>query len=515
MISLLMKGAGRRVVAWAMRAVLWWACGVPCLLLAGPFSVLVYNVENLFDADSVALFRDYQPPGYTRHHVRTKLENIVEVLSRLEGGRGPDIILFQEVEVDQSNGEVVPDYGAILRAYAHTTIGEMLGAGFDEAVADLPAEALLLKAMADRGMTGYAVVRAEDVQRGPAARPLAQRNVTFTRFPVRSAISHATSDARAILEVEVEVDGARLYLFNNHWKSGAGNAATEHTRIENARTLRARLDEILADDPSADIVVAGDFNSQHNQKVRYPEMPQTALEDVLGSQGDELAIRERVPRGLYNLWFELPPEERASDAYQGEWGTLMQILITRGLYDYRGVQYVDNSFAVVKLPGLNLGDNGLPNRWRFDGAGGAGFSDHFPVYARFTTVADDAPERYLRLDKPSASEGLAQVNRVEFGAVDLDRVALRLGELGAGGAAALRDDALKGRIVRVVGQRGPGGLLGVVIAGEEFDVWVPEKELRDRLRKEWARGATIRFYGELGQYRGNWQFVIRDASWVR
>jgi len=388
----------------------------------------------------------------------------------------------------------------------------MLGQGFDEAVADLPAEALLLKAMADQGMTGYTVVRGENVQL-ESSRALAQKNVTFTRFPVRNAISHPTLNARAILEVEVEVDGARLYLFNNHWKAGAGNLEEEQTRIANARTLRVRLDEILAEDPHADIIVAGDFNSHHNQNPRYPQTAVTALNDILGSQGDELAIRHHWPRALYNLWFELPPSERASDAYQGEWGTLMQMLLTRGAYDYRGVQYVDNSFGVAKLPGVNMSDNGLPKRWNFEGEGGSGYSDHFPIYAKFITVEDDAPERYIWLNKPSANEGIAHVNRVDFAKVDVERVALRLAELG--GAAALRDDALKGRIVRVVGQRGAGQLLSVIIGGEVFDVWVPDKALRERLRKQWRAGAAVRFYGELGQYRGTWQFVIRDPSWVK
>jgi len=506
------KFPGSGTIAWRFLRLALLLFLLPCLLLARPFIVLVYNVENLFDADSQALFRDYQPPHYTRHYVLTKLEAITHVVSHFEDGRGPDIILFQEIEVDQTNGAAVPDYDAILRRYARTTIRDMLGAGFDAAVADLPAEALLLKAMADSGMTGYTVVRGEDVQLEPS-RSLAQKNVTFTRFPVRRAASHPTLNARAILEVEVEVDGARLYLFNNHWKSGAGKLSDEQTRIANARTLRARLDEILAEDPHADIIVAGDFNSQHNQKPRYPQMTVTALNDVLGSQGDELAIRHRCPRALYNLWFELPPEARASDAYQGEWGTLMQMLLTRGLYDYRGVQYVDNSFGVAKIAGVNVSDNGLPKRWSFDGSGGSGYSDHFPIYAKFTTVEDAAPERYFPLKNPSANEGFAHVNRVDFAQVNVEHVALRLSDLSS--AAALRDDALKGRIVRVVGQRGAGSRLTVLINGETFDVWIPDKELRDRLRRQWRQGATVRFYGELGQYRGTWQFVIRAPSWVK
>ena len=42
-----------------------------------------------------------------------------------------------------------------------------------------------------------------------------------------------------------------------------------------------------------------------------------------------------------------------------------------------------------------------------------------------------------------------------------------------------------------------------------------DEALRNRLRSEYKEGAVLRFYGELGQYRERWQFVIQDASWVK
>ena len=51
--------------------------------------------------------------------------------------------------------------------------------------------------------------------------------------------------------------------------------------------------------------------------------------------------------------------------------------------------------------------------------------------------------------------------------------------------------------------------------GETFDVWSYDEPLRTRLRAEHAEGAPIKFYGELGQYRGRWQFIIQDPSWVK
>ncbi len=497
------------------RAVFFLFLGLLAALPVGakPFIVLVYNVENLFDADGQAGFEDYQPSRYSRQHVLTKLQNVTRVVSQFEDGRGPDIILFQEIEVDMTNDAAAPDYAAILKRYAHVKIADMLGAKFSDEIADLPSEALLLKAMSDAGLTGYTVVRAENIKTAESQHPLSQRCVVFTRFSVKQVRSHPTLDARAILEVQVEVDGAPLYLFDNHWKSGASDPVTEAVRRANAATVRARLDEILQADPNADIILGGDFNSQYNQRARYPSMKTTGVNDVLGSQGNELAVRSKQ-RDLYNLWFELPAEARGSDTYNGEWGTLMQMMITRGLYDFRGVQYVDNSFGIAKVAGLNMDDKGLPIRWSFDGPAGSGFSDHFPVYAKFLTVTDNRPDRYLALHNASADNGLASVNKVDFSKIDLAKVAVDIAQLPA--TATLRDGHYTGKIMRVEGKvgRGKGGLT-VEVRGDSYDVWSFDKALRDKLRAAYQADEAIKFYGELSQYKGRWQFIIRDETWIK
>lgn len=485
---------------------------LPLTLWSRPFIVLVYNVENLFDADAKAMFEEYQPARYSRQHVLTKLLNVTKVVRQFENGRGPDIMLFQELEVDLTPSATPPDINAMLQRYAGMKIDEMLGARFSPEIADLPAEALLAKAMADHGLTGYNVVAAKNVRGPGSSRALAQKCVIFTRFPVIEAISHPTLDARAILEVQLDVDGAKLYVFDNHWKSGAGDPATENIRAANARTLRTRLDEILSEDPHADIIIGGDFNSQYNQKVRYPKMKETGLNDVLGSQGNELAIRGQQ-RDLYNLWFELAAGERGSDTYQGEWGTLMQLIITRGLYDFQGVQYVDNSFGIAMVRGLNMDDKGLPVRWSFEGPDGSGFSDHFPVYAKFITVSDNRPDRYLPLNKASTDSGLASVNRVEFDKVDLEKVAVKMADLPRD--TSLRTGDYTGKIIRVEGKVGSGKGLTVEVRGDIYDIWSFDKELRAKLRKEFKANTEVRFYGELNQYKGRWQFIVRDQAWVK
>ena len=480
---------------------------------ARPFMVMVYNVENLHDADGVAAFEDYKPERYKPAHVLTKLNSIAKILAQFEDGRGPDVILFQELEVDATPGKTPPNYEQMLARYAGLKIEEMLGAKFTAEIGDLPAEALLLKALADRGMAGYTVVVPGILAPKDAERILNQMCVVFTRFPVKHARSYATTNARAVQEVLVDVDGAPLYLFNNHWKSGASDPVTEKDRIENARTLRTRLTEIFKDDPNADVIVGGDLNSQYNHSRRYAKtMKETGINDVLGSQGNELAVRGAA-RDLYNLWYELPAAQRGSDTFRGEWGTLMHLVISRGLYDFRGVQYVDNSFTVAKIPGMNADEKGLPVRWSGDGATGSGFSDHFPIYARFVTVPDGKTDKYLPLRNASTEPASVAVVKIDYAGIDVEKTALKAAQIPAD--QSIRSDTFKGKLFRVEGKVGKTKRLEVEFMGETYDIYSHDPALLAKLREGHKAGDTLRVYGELGQFRERWQFVVQDPSWVK
>ncbi|MSU67231.1 MAG: hypothetical protein CK548_03410 [Opitutia bacterium] len=480
---------------------------------ARPFTVVAFNVENLFDLDGVASYDDYQPAKYTRAHALAKLQNIARVVAKFEAGRGPDVLMLCELEVDATPSKTSSDYDALLARYAGVPLEAMLGAKFSAEIGDLPSEVLLAKALADGGMTGYHIAIGTS-PKAPGERPQEIKCAVFTRFPIKHARSHASSGARAILEVLVEVEGAPLYLFANHWKSGAGDLETEKTRVGNARTLRARLDEILRNDLNADIVIGGDLNSQYNQKQRYPAMTTTGINDVLGSQGNELAVRG-PQRDLYNLWYELPSPARGSDTYRGEWGTLMHLIISRGLYDYRGVQYVDNSFAVAKFPGLNADDQGQPVRWSFEGPAGQGFSDHFPVEAKFMTAVEGRTDKYLVLKNPSVetTADASVIRTVDYAKIEVKEIALTAAAMPQG--ATLRSDSFKGKIVRVDGVVAQGSRLAVEFLGETYDVFSHDAEFRKKLRSDFQAGQPMRFYGELGQYKERWQFIIQDPGWVR
>ena len=481
----------------------------PALAPDGTFAVVVYNVENLFDLDGVALYDDYQPSTYTPEHLRVKVANIAQVMARVDKGAGPAIIAFNEIEVDQTPSSTVTDYPAWLKTVSHLTLARMSGQEpLPPEFAGLPAEAWLLKAFEEAGLAGYHVATTDDRP------PTAVRNLLFSRFPVTATRSHHTEGARSILEVTLDVAGSPLTLFVSHWKSGASNPELEEIRRGNALVLRARLDELLRQDPNADILLTGDLNSHYNQKQRYRDMRTTAINDILGSQGNELAIRGR-DRDLYNLWFELPSDQRGSDTFRGEWGTLMHLILTRGLYDMNGVQYLDNSFAVMKFPGLNANALGLPNRWSRGRVPG-GFSDHFPLYARFRHLGPGPRDKWLPLTNPSTTpEGTGDTLTTDISPVDLFKTALKYSELPKD--TDIRDGTYTGRIFYIDApcHLNDRGHLKVTLDGHEYDVFSHRAEIRDDMRTRVREGKRLRFYGELGQYRGNWQFVIQGKEWVK
>jgi endonuclease/exonuclease/phosphatase family metal-dependent hydrolase len=490
--------------------------GFGSALPAEPFSVVVYNAENLFDADGVALFDDYQPAspanpdGYTNEHFLTKLTNTTQLMQLVGGGKGPDIILFQEFEADQTPEKWHGDLVRFLTDTTDYTVAELLTERFTDELAGVPAEVWLYKMMVDAGMREYFIAVSDGGV--TSDRPIAHANVTFSRFPILEARTHHSPGARGTLETKVDVGGYPLYLFNSHWKSGASNTALEPTRVGNAQVMRERIDQILRADPQADIIIGGDLNSHYNQSALFPELKATGINTILGSQGNEVALLRSGKPDLYNLWYELPRSERGSDIFRGQWGTLMHLIVSRGLYDFRGVQYIDNSFAVMKKPGMNADAvTGLPVRWNQVGPGG-GFSDHFPLLAWFRVVPDNAPNRFLTLRNPSqAPVETTDPRLIDYSGLDLDSAPLAL-QLAA--EAPLQGPEHYSKVLLVESVVSGERPFRVTVGQEEFQIWSFDQELRERIYRDYPVGGAFAFYGELNRFRGNWQFVIQHESWL-
>ena len=475
---------------------------------------MAYNVENLFDVDRVAVFDDYverpgDPNGWGPAKLWRKLEGIGRVLKCVGNGSGPDVLILCEVEIDFTPETRVPDLPRFLAEHRHETARRMLTEGPKESLRGLPAEAWLLKHLSDIGIEGYSVVVGTDVGTAPQRAEIAHKNVILSRLPVVSSAIHRASGARDIVEAVLSFEGHRIHVFANHWKSGASSPAHEETRIGNAMVLRRRLDEILRKDPHAHVIVGGDLNSHHDQGQRYPHLRRTALHDVLGSQGSKRATARPGGPDLYDLWHELPPEQRRSDQFDGEWGTLMHVIVSRGMLDGVGVEFTDGSFGPLVLPGTNAHPPlQIPWRWTSHGPG-AGTSDHFPLVASFH-VSQQKVSRDLS-QPPDHAAVPRHATRVGYDAID--RSQLR--------DAAFLESASPDEVARAIGEIFK--IEARVSSARPFEVFVGKRrlavhsfnrDLKESLRA-WKADETVRFVGELGTYKGRLQFVIHDPSWVR
>ena len=482
--------------------------------VAREFSIVIYNVENLFDIDGTANYGEYVPTEYSPAHLSMKVNNIALVLSKAAPPAGPDIIVFNEIEIDHSPESAVEDLDAWIESVRGKTVDSLLSKKpIPPEIAGLPAEAWLLKACEEAGLKGYHVASAnEKPGEYESGRPRTVRNLIFSRFPILSSKSHPTHDARDILEVRLDIDGHPLTVFANHWKSGASDSRSEAVRIANATTLRTRIDSLLREDPQADIVLAGDFNSHYNQNQRYPKLKKSGILDVLLSQGNETAL-STGKADLYNLWFELPPRDRGSDIYRQEWGTLMHLILAPGLYDNKGLQYVDNSFRVVRVPSLNTDIFGRPQRW-FRGARPGGFSDHFPLLAKFRVADPKAKDSWMALKNPSTtptgpSEPVLQISSSELFTKAID-------PLKEPDGVNFRDGTYEGLVflIHAPASVDKKGKISVKVNGLDYDVYAHDKKVLKRLRELAETTKELSFYGALGTYKGRWQFVLHGNEWI-
>jgi len=308
------------------------------------FQVMSYNVENLFDTIYTGTeYSDYSPgtSNYSSKFFWIKVHNVERVIK----DAGADIVGLQEVE-------------SVISVHA------------------------IQESLRDEGFRYFVV--ADKPQR------TAVNVALISKYPIIFARGYYTIErVRNLLLAGILINGDTLYVLVNHWKSKSG---PESMRIEIAKVVRSVVDSILARDPDADIVLVGDFNT-HMDETQSDVMtgdafnPQVVvgLIDILKTTGD----RNLLSKGyLYNLWYDLPEDQRGSHFFAGKWGTLDHIIVSAGLFDDRGISYIPGSFKVFKPPYL-LTPSGIPYRWQINRGPdytehlGKGFSDHLPIMASF------------------------------------------------------------------------------------------------------------------------------------
>jgi endonuclease/exonuclease/phosphatase family metal-dependent hydrolase len=283
-------------------AFVWAICVLPCL--AKEFYIAGWNVENLFDLEDdpeVEYDEDFTPPGpkkWTKERLAIKLENLADAISKMNGGKGPDVLGLCEVEnlkvVEMLRDKVAP-----------------LGRKYEIVHQDSPS---------DRGIDCALLYDA-------------------SVFGLADAKFHFVDaeNTRDIVEAKLHRDAGDLFVFVNHWPSRRN---PEEQRLKAADVLRRRLDEILAADPKADIVLVGDFNDEPDNN---------SLKDRLRSA----QTKEKLPDGaFFDTTAALVTAKKGTYLYDNEWELIDHIIIAPGLLDDAGYRWKEGSSEQIIRPEL-------------------------------------------------------------------------------------------------------------------------------------------------------------------
>ena len=353
---------------------------------ARTFKVASYNVENLFDLTmSGTEYQEYIPNtgyGWTKDIANIKYTNIARVIKDLGG----DVVALQEVESKK----------------ALITLRDRLK---------------------DFGVD-YPYLEIADSKATPV------KCAVLSKFPIveKEEIQVDNEVARNILKITLDIDGNRIILFINHWKSKNG---PESMRIAYAKTLKKEIDNLKKD---ADFILIGDFNANYNEYKTFRDSYRldntgdiTGINHILRTIKDYEMVNEKILTEqtkndyLYNLWLEISETSRWSYIFSRKKESPDNIIVSRGLYDDKGISYSDNSFDKFQPDYLFKG--GTVYRWQMTERGrgrhiGNGYSDHLPIFAYFSTepfrfknndnVSNDIVP--LKLEKTESPQSLLDLN---------------------------------------------------------------------------------------------------------
>ncbi len=324
---------------------------------AKTFKVASYNLENLFDLTRDGTeYPEYIPNtgyGWTKDMANIKYTNIARVIKDLGG----DVVALQEVES---------------RKALITLRARLKDFGVD-----------------------YPYLEIADSKATPV------KCAALSKFPIveKEEIQVDNKVARNILKITLDIDGNRIILFINHWKSKRG---PESMRIAYAKTLRREIDKLKED---VDFILIGDFNSNYNEYKTFRNSGRlndtggiTGINHILRTIKDfgkdsemvneKTLTKQAANEYLYNLWLEVSKTRRWSYNFFGDKGSPDNIIVSKGLYDDKGISYSDNSFN--KFQPDYLFKRKAVYRWQRAEKGmgrhlGKGYSDHLPIFAYFST----------------------------------------------------------------------------------------------------------------------------------
>lgn len=317
-----------------------------------------WNVENLFDTfdDPQKNDEDFTPSGsneWTEERLEKKQFNLSRVIRNMNDNRGPDILGVCEIE--------------------------------NEAV---------LRQMVDRFLSdlNFGIAYVESPDRRGIDNGLLYKKDKFKLIEVTSDTINLNYDGATrpvVGAVLVSKENDTLYCFVNHWPSRrGGEEVSEPNRISAGTTLRNRVNKVLENSPSANIVIMGDFNDMPNNKSVLEALGALPFYcDSLDAPDYSLneLIEENYSGNLFNTAYPRFAAGEGTFLFRGNWNMLDQMIISHSLVTSEKFYYLCNSFEIFK-PEYIVTKTGTFAGAIFPTYGGSrylgGYSDHYPVFIK-------------------------------------------------------------------------------------------------------------------------------------
>lgn len=312
------------------------------------FRVAFWNVENLFDTvnDTLTADEDFTPMGklaWTEERYQKKLENIAKTLTSLPETRILPFVGLCEIENEKVLQDLLAQPAFQNKGYTYIHKNSPDERGIDVAL----------------------------IYRDAFFKISDQQWLTVDLTGVTIKADHT----RDILYVKGTLMGDNLHVFVNHWPSRReGDKESEPKRMKAAEVLKAKLDSIKSAEPTAKIIVMGDFNDAPSDKSLQ------ALDEVYKAQ------KAISGNQLYNPMYELEKSNKGTLYHNGEFNTFDQILVSGALVNpespkFRSEDELGKIFAPDWMCFIDpKSKQQRPNRTFAGTKYYGGYSDHFPVY---------------------------------------------------------------------------------------------------------------------------------------
>ena len=159
--------------------------------------------------------------------------------------------------------------------------------------------------------------------------------IKSTPIPIDLEKLGFNDQTRDILYVETVLKNTKkkIHFFINHFPSrSGGQEASEPKRMEVAKVLKKKVDEITQNEKDPSIIIMGDFNDMPDNK---------SIRDVLKA----CPLEEQCY--LNNLSYEEAKANRGTYKYKGDWNMLDQIIVSKNLTDNSNYIHVEENKALI------------------------------------------------------------------------------------------------------------------------------------------------------------------------